>query len=69
MQAFAKESKAAFVSLQGLSTFGSEQRSRLNQLVDTYCRMIGIQGPLSPEQISENRAVQPAATSGAFIVT
>jgi hypothetical protein len=69
MQAFARKSKATFVSLQGLSTIVSEQRSRLNQLVETYCRMIGMQGPLSPEQICKILAVQPAESSGAFIVT
>jgi hypothetical protein len=69
MQAFARESKAAFVSLQDLSTNVFEQRSRLSQLLDTYCRMMGMQGPLSPEQIKEVLTVQPAETSGAFIVT
>jgi hypothetical protein len=69
MQAFARDSKAAFVSLRGLSTIVFEQRSRLSQLHDTYCRMMGMQGPLSPEQIKEIRAVQPVETSGAFIVT
>jgi hypothetical protein len=58
LQAFARESKAAFVSLQGLSTTVSEQCARLNQLVDTYCRMVGKQGPLSPEEKSDKEALQ-----------
>jgi hypothetical protein len=69
LQAFARESKAAFVSLQGLSTTVSEQRARLKQLVDTYCRMVGIQGPLSPEEICDILSDQPAESCGAFIVT
>jgi hypothetical protein len=69
MQSLCRESKATFVSLQGLSTIISEQHSRLNQLIDTYCRMVGMQGPLSPEQIGDIVALQPAETSGAFIVT
>ena len=69
MQAFAREAKAAFISMQGLTTIVSEQRARLDQLIDTYCRMSGMQGPLLPEQIDDIVALQPAETSGSFIVT
>ena len=44
INAFALESKAVFVSLQGLTTLVTEQQSRLDGLVDTYCRMSRMQG-------------------------
>lgn len=60
IQAFASESKIVFTSLQGLTTIVSEQRRRLNGLIDTYCRMSGMEGPISSEQIDEITTQQPA---------
>ncbi|PTQ27264.1 hypothetical protein MARPO_0210s0006 [Marchantia polymorpha] len=69
MQAFARKLKAAFLSLQGLNTIVSQQRARLQLLIETYCRMTNMQGPISPEQIVDILAEQPADTSSAFIVS
>ena len=69
LQAFAGEAKVAFTSLQGLSTIVSQQKARLTRLVDTYCRMSGMQGPLEDDQIGDVIAVQPAEHCGAFVIT
>lgn len=69
MHAFADESRKVFTSLQGLTTLVSEQHARISGLVDTYCRMSGMQGPLSHEQIDDIVVLQPAEVSGSFIIT
>ncbi|KAH6567445.1 hypothetical protein BASA50_003292 [Batrachochytrium salamandrivorans] len=51
IQAIAEEANAVFVSLQGLSTLVSQQRARLVGLVETYCRMSGMVGPLETSQL------------------
>lgn len=48
MHAFSTKVSAVLTSLQGFSTVASEQKLRLYGLVDTYYRMSGMQGPLTP---------------------
>ncbi|KAH6577118.1 hypothetical protein BASA50_010582 [Batrachochytrium salamandrivorans] len=50
-KAIAEEANAVFISLQGLSTLVSQQRARLVGLVETYCRMSGMVGPLETLQL------------------
>ncbi|KAH6570906.1 hypothetical protein BASA60_007513 [Batrachochytrium salamandrivorans] len=51
IQAIAEEASVVFISLQGLSTFVSQQRARLVGLVETYCQMSGMVGPLETSQL------------------
>ncbi|KAH9247850.1 hypothetical protein BASA81_014533 [Batrachochytrium salamandrivorans] len=51
IQAIAEEANVVFISLQGLSTLVSQQRARLVGLVETYCRMSGMVGPLETSQL------------------
>ncbi|KAH9244819.1 hypothetical protein BASA81_017759 [Batrachochytrium salamandrivorans] len=51
IQAIAEEANVVFISLQGLSTLVSQQRDRLVGLVETYCRMSGMVGPLETSQL------------------
>lgn len=67
ISAFAEEARAVFVSLQGLTTLASKQRQRLSGLIDTYCRMSGMQGPLDAQQIAD--IDEPAESSGRYVLT
>ena len=49
LNAFVEEANSVFVSLQGLNTLLYQQRCRLLALVETYCRMSGMKGPLTEE--------------------
>lgn len=69
LQAFAREAKATFVSLQGLTTIVSQQRATLQRLVDSYCCISGMMGPLELDQIGDIVLVQPAEKSGGLVVT
>ena len=53
LNAFVEEANSVFVSLQGLNTLLSQQRCRLLALVETYCRMSGMKGPLIEEEINQ----------------
>lgn len=53
IRVFVREAEAAFVSLKSLTTIFSEQRIRLQQLVDSYCQLSGMQGPLDAGQIKD----------------
>ncbi|KAH9246800.1 hypothetical protein BASA81_015648 [Batrachochytrium salamandrivorans] len=46
-----RKRSVVFISLQGLSTFVSQQRARLVGLVETYCQMSGMVGPLETSQL------------------
>ena len=52
MHAFADEAHRVFVGLQGLTTLLSEQRSRLAGLVNAYCQISNISGPLTANDIA-----------------
>jgi hypothetical protein len=52
VRAAARESKAVFVSLQGLTILVSLQIAKLLGLVDTNCRMTGMTGQLTDIQLS-----------------
>ena len=69
IQLFAFESKIVFISLQGLTTIVSEQRRRMSGLIDTYCQMTGMLGPLTTEQIVLRSATAPAAVSRSFFLS
>jgi hypothetical protein len=68
MHAVARESKAVFLSLQGLTNLVSQQRAKLSALVDTNCRMTGMTGPMTDIQLS---ALDPSETevSGRLTLT
>jgi hypothetical protein len=68
VHALARESKAVFRSLQGLTTLVSQQRGKLSGLVDTYCRMTGMTGPLTDNQMSALEASE-TELSGRFSLT
>ena len=51
VNAVALEAKAVFTELQGLTTLLSQQRAKLLHLIDTYCRMTQMEGPLTSEQL------------------
>jgi hypothetical protein len=68
VQAFARESMLVFTSMQGLTTLLSQQRAKLRSLVDTYCRMAGITGPHSDEEL-EVVDHSSAEVCGAFVLT
>lgn len=53
INALAKESSFVFTSLQGLTTQLSQQKGKLTGLVDTLCRMTGMEGPLQEAQLAE----------------
>lgn len=69
LNAFAAEAKAVFISLQGLTTTISQQRSRLTGLANIFCQMSGMEGPLSQRQIDDIMALQPAERCGDFVVS
>ena len=52
MHDFADEARRVFVGLQGITTQLSEQRSLLAGLVNTYCRMSSMSGPLTADEIA-----------------
>ncbi|KAI8895523.1 hypothetical protein BC833DRAFT_567403 [Globomyces pollinis-pini] len=52
VNALAKKAKSVFIELQGLSTLLSQQRAKLVNLIDTYCRMTQMKGPLTFEQLN-----------------
>ncbi|KAH6566146.1 hypothetical protein BASA60_009601 [Batrachochytrium salamandrivorans] len=49
---WAYEAKIVFTALQGLTTLLSQQRAKLLGLIDTYCRMTQMVGPLTDEQLA-----------------
>ena len=51
---FSKLSKKTFVSLQGLTTLLCEQKTKLEQLVSSYCGVSGMKGPLSPTEMAQD---------------
>jgi hypothetical protein len=65
---FATEAKTVFDSLWGLITLLSQQQKMLSGLLDTYCRMSGMVGPLDREQINAILATEPAESLGRFII-
>ena len=69
IQLFAFDSKIVFISLQGLTAIVSEQRRRMSGLIDTYCQMTGMLGPLTTEQIVLRSATAPAAVSRSFFLS
>ncbi|KAH6601738.1 hypothetical protein BASA61_001822 [Batrachochytrium salamandrivorans] len=52
VHALAYEAKIVFTALQGLTTLLSQQRAKLLGLIDTYCRMTQMVGPLTDEQLA-----------------
>ena len=52
VHAFADEARRVLVGLQGLTTLLSEKRYRPAGLVNTYCQMSGISGPLTADEIA-----------------
>ena len=60
VNALSLEATIVFVSLQGITTLVSEQRQSLDGLIDTCCRMYGIKGPPSTEQLDKIVAMQPS---------
>jgi hypothetical protein len=68
VHALARESNAVCMSLQGLTTLVSQQRAKLSGLVDTYCRITGMTGPLTDNQMSALEAPE-MEVSGRFSLT
>lgn len=68
VHAFSLEASAVFTSLQGITTLLSEQRQRLEGLVDTYCRMSGMKGPLEPA-LDAIVMARPAEVCGSFVLS
>jgi len=69
VNAFAAAAKAVFISLQGLTTLVLEQRTKLIGLVDLYCEMSGMNGPLDDAQITAIMEAEPAETEGSFVIS
>jgi len=69
VNAFATEADLVFTALQGLTTLISQQQVLLAGLIDTYCQMSGMEGPLDEEQISAMMATEPIERSGSFVVS
>eukprot|EP00171_Calliarthron_tuberculosum_P001790 IDg1790t1 len=55
--------------LQGMTTLLCEQEQRFDVLVDTYCRMSRMQGPLIKGRIEEIVSMQPAEVKRSFLIT
>jgi hypothetical protein len=68
LHAFAREPMLLFNSMQGLTTLLSQQRAKPLDVVDTYCRMTGMTGPHSDEELAI--VDHPSAeVSGRFVLT
>ncbi|EEC42950.1 predicted protein [Phaeodactylum tricornutum CCAP 1055/1] len=63
------EAHNVFASLQGLTTLVSQQQKILSGLIDTYCRMSGMAGPLEQEQIDAIISKEPAEGNGSYVIT
>jgi hypothetical protein len=69
IQVYDFESNIVFIFLQGLSTIVSEQWCCISGLINTYCQMTGMLGPLTNEKIVSRSATTPAAVSGSFFLS
>jgi hypothetical protein len=69
VNAFAMEAHNVFTLLQGLTTLVSQQQKILSGLIDTYCRMSGMAGPLQQEQIDAIISKEPAERNGIYVIT
>ena len=58
-----------FISLQGLTTIVLEQLPCMSGLINTYCQMTWMLGPLTSEQIVSRSAKTPAAVSSSFFLS
>jgi hypothetical protein len=66
VHALVRESKALFMSLQGLTTLVSQKRAKLSGLDDTYCRMTGMTGSLTNNQMSALEASETEVSGWIF---
>ena len=69
LEAFAYEAHVVFKSLQGRTTLLCEQQRKLRNLIDTFSRMTGMEGPFSPEQIQDLRDQELFENTGQYILT
>lgn len=62
-------SSAVFPSFEGMTTLLSEQRQRLEGLVDTFCHMFGMPGPLDSDQAQKILIEQAVKVCRSFVPT
>lgn len=68
VHALTQESKIVFETLQGLSTLLSQQHAKLSGVVDTYCRMTRMIGPLAEADMAQ-LDMSNTEVCGAFAIT